>query len=392
MLAELTNDERAEHAELTKLLKAAPKLPGLPLGRVVAEGKPHEAHLYLRGDFRQPGPVLPAGVPRVLSASSSPRPDSDIPPRARLARWLTSSDNPLTARVIVNRLWQWHFGAALATSPSDFGVMGAEPSNAELLDWLARRFIADGWSLKKMHRLLVTSEAYRAASTPRDPEWTASQTESAQSSWKRGQSLDPTNSFVWHRQPTRLDGEAIRDAMLAAGQWLSPRRGGPSIRPPLPTEVTATLLKDQWTVSGDEEDHRRRGIYLFVRRNLRFPMFDVFDRPDTNASCAVRHESTTAVQSLTLLNSDFSLRAARQLAAVVSRSSPGDQRGQVAAAYLRVFNRPATDEEISAGEAFLQSQAARLQNQSGTANDPADRALADLCLALFNANEFVYLD
>ena len=96
--------------------------------------------------------------------------------------------------------------------------------------------------------------------------------------------------------------------MLAAGQWLSPRRGGPGIRPPLPPEVTATLLKDQWTVSGDEEDHRRRGIYLFVRRNLRFPMFDVFDRPDTNASCAVRHESTTAVQSLTLLNSDFSLR------------------------------------------------------------------------------------
>lgn len=404
LLAELSAEERAEHAELVKRLKSAPKLPALPLGRVLSEGKQRAAYLYLRGDFRQLGPGVEAGVPRVLLTSSTLTSDSDEPPRARLARWLTSPDNPLTARVIVNRLWQWHFGAALSTNPSDFGVMGAEPSHPELLDWLARRFMADGWSLKKMHRLLVTSEAYCAVSTPRDREWTATQTEAGKRASQRSQAIDPTNALLWHRQPLRLDGEAIRDAMLAVGDQLSPRRGGPGIRPPLPPEVTATLLKDQWSVSGDEEDHRRRGIYLFVRRNLRFPMFDVFDRPDTNASCAVRHESTTALQSLTLLNSEFSLRSARQLAGAVVRSHPDHPREQIEAAYLRAFGRPATADEVRAGEEFLDSQAKRVRAQSREGNelalpegvasdDPtALAALVDLCLTLFNANEFIYLD
>jgi hypothetical protein len=404
LLAELSAEERVEHTELVKRLKSAPKLPALPLGRVLSEGKPCAAHFYLRGDFRQPGPQVEPGVPRVLLASSFLAGDSDEAPRAKLARWLTSPDNPLTARVIVNRLWQWHFGSAISTNPSDFGVMGVEPSHPELLDWLARQFIADGWSLKKMHRLLVTSEAYCAASTPRDREWTATQTEAGKRAWQRSQAIDPTNRLLWHRQPLRLDGEAIRDAMLAAGERLSPRRGGPGVRPPLPPEVTATLLKDQWAVSGDDEDHRRRGIYLFVRRNLRFPMFDVFDRPDTNASCAVRHESTTALQSLTLLNSEFSLRAARHLAGTVVRTHRGRAREQIEAAYLRVFNRPATADEVRAGEEFLDSQTKRVRAQSRKlnefivpegigSNDPAaSAALVDLCLVLFNANEFIYLD
>jgi hypothetical protein len=404
LLAELSAEERTEHAALVKRLKSAPKLPALPQGRVLAEGKPCSARLYLRGDFRQPGLDLEPGVPRVLLASSLLEGDSDAAPRTKLARWLASPDNPLTARVIVNRLWQWHFGVPLSTNPSDFGVMGVEPSHPEMLDWLARRFMADGWSLKKMHRLLVTSEAYCAASTPGDHEWTASQTETARQAWQHFQAIDPTNVLLWHRQPMRLDGEAIRDAMLAASDWLSPRRGGPGIRPPLPLEITATLLKDQWVVSGDDEDHRRRGIYLFVRRNLRFPMFDVFDRPDTNASCAVRHESTTALQSLTLLNSEFGLRAARLLAGVVMHSHPGKSSEQIAAAYLRIFNRPATADEVRAGEEFLDSQAKRVRAQRREAEElalpegiapgdsAASAALVDLCLTLFNANEFIYLD
>jgi hypothetical protein len=404
LLAELSDGERQEHAGLVKELKSAPRLRELPLGRVMRESDPRPANLYLRGDFRQPGPTVECGFPRVISEGTDEEPPALDPPRARLAEWLTNSKNPLTARVIVNRLWQWHFGSALSANASDFGLMGAEPTHPQLLDWLARRFMSDGWSLKRMHRLLMTSEAYRTASTPFDHAWSDEEATEARDIWKRSQAIDPTNSLGWHRRRMRLDGETIRDCMLVAGDQLSPRRGGPGIRPPLPPEVTVTLLKDQWVVSGDDEDHRRRGNYLFVRRNLRYPMFDVFDRPDTNASCAVRHESTTAPQSLALLNSEFSLRAARWLAGAVLRLHAPDPAAQIEAAYLRAFSRSATPDEVRAGQDFLDSQA-RLLRASGrgekdlalpegveAADPPAAAALVDFCLALFNANEFVYLD
>jgi hypothetical protein len=308
-------------------------------------------------------------------------------PRTALADWLTQDEHPLLARVIVNRLWQWHFGKPLVATPSDFGTMGAEPTHPELLDWLARRLIADGWSLKQMHRLMVTSQAYQLARVPYDAEWTPEQVAGARTTWERNQAADPDNALLWHRPLQRLDGEAIRDAMLAAADKLSPRTGGPGIRPPLAAEVTETLLKDQWKVSGDEEDHRRRSIYLFVRRNLRYPMFDVFDRPDTNASCALRHESTTATQALTQFNSEFSLQAARWL---VEKLPQASSRASVAEAYLRVLNRPASQEELAAGGRFLAEQAARLKEVGR--EDAEQAALVDFCLALFNANAFLYVE
>ncbi len=402
-LAELSEEDRNEHQALVSELKNAPKLPELPLGRVVRDGQPRASHLYLRGDFRQPGPIVHCGFPRVLADGNDGQTISGEPPRARLARWIASPENPLTARVIVNRLWQWHFGAALSAGASDFGVMGNEPSHPQLLDWLARRFIADGWSLKKMHRLLVTAQAYRTASTTFDHQWSVDEVGAAKNTWRSSQAVDPGNSLLWRRQRTRLEGEAIRDCMLTAADRLSTRRGGPGVRPPLPSEVTATLLKDQWVVTGDDEDHRRRGIYLFVRRNLRYPLFDVFDRPDTNSSCARRHESTTAPQSLALFNSEFSLQCARWLAGVVARDQSRDQASQIEAAYLRVLSRAPTADEGRAGLEFLDAQARLLRREGRTAKelalpegnqgDPfAVAALVDFCLALFNANEFVYLD
>lgn len=472
----LSDQERDELDSLVEQLAQLPALPELPLGRVLRGGKPQAAFLYLRGDFRQQGPQLDCGLPQVFwteiaGADGQPPasaeddaplgPDSaaddtrashepgvrpapwSVPemdarrPRASLARWLTQADHPLTARVMVNRVWHWHFGRGLSATPSDFGLLGDEPTHGELLDWLARQFVDEGWSLKRLHRLLVTSEAYRAASSPYDPAWSAEETRAAAAIWEGAVGVDPENALLWRRVPLRLDGEALRDAMLAAGGRLSPRRGGPGVRPPLPPEVTVTLLKNQWNPSGDKEDHRRRSIYLFVRRNLRFPLFDVFDRPDTNASCAVRHESTTATQSLVLLNSEFSLDCARHLAGAAladgseQSAAAGELSAAIGAVYRRVYARSAATDEVRQAASFLDAQRQRLRDEgrgadqlalpagySGAlgvsvpsggeaqnagesaagqpvlfAGDPwTAAAWVDLCLALLNSHEFVYLD
>jgi len=407
VLRELASDGLKEHEQLGKLLEDAPPLPPLSGGRVMRGGKPREARIWLRGDFRQPGPVVNCAFPRVLAAENDLPRERPEHPRAELAVWLTRPGHPLVARVIVNRIWQWHFGMGLAANPSDFGVMGAEPTHPELLDWLARRFVADGWSFKSMHRLVVTSRTYRLATVGFDAAWSVDEAAAAREIWNRSQAADPANVLHWHHKRQRLDGESIRDAMLAACEKLSMRRGGPGIRPPLAPEVTRTLLANQWKVNGDEEDHRRRGIYLFVRRNLRYPMFDVFDRPDTNASCAMRHESTTATQSLMQFNSELSLQCARWLAGAIRESESGQQSDAraIGEAYLRVFNRPAGDEAIRLGREFLSRQAERLRDQrrqvdslalplaGAMPEDPfAAAALVDFCLALFNANEFLYVD
>ncbi len=404
-LGELSEADRNEHSALVKALASAARLPELPLGRVLRDGVPRPSHLYLRGDFRQVGPVVNCGFPHVLEPVAADLPDPFEKPRAKLAAWLTRPGHPLTARVIVNRLWQWHFGVGLCASSSDFGVMGGEPTHPELLDWLAQRFTSDGWSIKKMHRLLVTSEAYQTATSPFDHAWSPEQSKAAQDVWHRSYAKDPQNDLLWHRRRWRLEGETIRDAMLSASGQLSPRRGGPGVRAPLPPEVTVTLLKDQWVVTGGDDDHRRRSIYLFVRRNLRYPMFDVFDRPDTNASCALRHESTTVTQSLVLLNSEFSLHCARWLASALIRSEPESPARQIEAAYVRVYSRQATPDEVRLGQEFLDQQQKLLRSNQRTIESlvlpegPTDRenpwasaALVDFCLALFNTNEFVYLD
>ena len=203
----------------------------------------------------------------------------------------------------------------------------------------------------------------------------------------------------------RLDGESIRDAMLASADRLSPRRGGPGVRPPLPDELVSTLLKGQWVTSPDEEDHRRRSIYIFVRRNLRYPLFDVFDRPDTNASCPQRARSTTAPQSLTLFNSELSLAAARELAGFAWKQAGTESAAQIEFCYARALGRRASAAELAAGKSFLRAQAEQLRRDGRDANAIAapsglrsdeDRfaaaALTDLCLAIINLNEFIYLD
>jgi hypothetical protein len=349
-------------------------------GRVVTESRTAPvSHLMIRGDFRRPGPVVEGAFPRIANLSSETLPPASDKPggrRTALARWLTDGRQPLTPRVLANWIWQHHFGQGLSRTPGDFGVMGELPSHPELLDWLATELIEQGWSLKRMHRLLVTSDAYRRSSRATSP--------SHLQLWQQAVSADPSNYLLWRMNRRRLEGEAVRDAMLAAANTLSQGCGGPGIMAPLPTELVATLLPGQWKASENQEEIHRRSVYLFVRRNLRYPLFEVLDRPDTNASCPRRNVSTTAPQALALLNSDFSLNAAHELAAFVVDRAPSDAAAQVKLLYERTLGRPPSERELHAATTLLET------SSSLAAKPPA--ALVDLCLAMFNLNEFIYVD
>jgi hypothetical protein len=223
--------------------------------------------------------------------------------------------------------------------------------------------------------------------------------------WNRALSFDAENKHYSRMPRRRLEGEALRDCLLAASGSLNTRRGGPGVRPPLPGELVKTLLPNQWNVSPDEADHRRRSIYLFVRRNLRYPLFEAFDRPDGNASCPRRSRSTIAPQALHLLNSELTLSAARDLAGLLCKDAGFDREAQIVLAFRTVLGRPPREAEQQAVDDFFETQVARLRSLARPARalaippgappdtEPADAAaLVDLCVALFNLNEFLYVD
>lgn len=363
------------------------------------------SHVMIRGDWQRPGPEIDAGVPRIANLAGAPSPLAGAEfPRIALAQWLTRADHPLTARVIANRLWQHHFGNGLSRTPSDFGIIGLEPSHPELLDWLATELMRHDWQLKHLQRLILTSATYRQASRPSQADWSAGQRDRAETSWRKSQAVDPANYWLARFPRRRLTGEEVRDAMLVTSGAMQWRRGGPGVRPPLPDELVETLLKNQWTVTPEIADHYRRSIFVFARRNLRFPIFEAFDRPDANASCPRRGNSTTAPQSLLLLNSPATLDASRRLASVVLAES-GELDQRLTHAVGRVLGRsPTIDEKRTLAE-FLMTQREALAGEGRPIGklalpEPAvaligayeAAAWTDLCLALYNLSEFLYVD
>jgi hypothetical protein len=344
-------------------------------------GKVEAARLWIRGDHRRPGAELAPAMPRIaawndesfvslissVSAEKQPAARTSFR-RAAAAMWLTRPENPLTARVMVNRLWQQHFGRGLSITPSDFGTLGDSPSHPELLDYLASEFVSRDWSLKDLRRQLVTSATYRQRSQRGELDVAA---------WNERVKGDPNNLFYSRYPRRRLNGEAIRDAMLSAAGLLDHSAGGPGVMPPLPPELTSTLLKNQWKTSQREADHYRRSVYIFARRNLRYPLFEAFDRPDANASCPTRIRSTTAPQALLMLNSSQVLQMAQRIA--------GRLRGDDSPVELIriVFQREPTATESQRLEHFV-------SEQSATATREAALTLA--ALSLLNSSEFIYLD
>ena len=340
-----------------------------PVSTLICDGKVEPSHILIRGDWRRLGPEVEPAFPRIANSIGVNVETSDADTRRmQLAQWMTQPQNPLTARVIVNRVWQFHFGRGLCETSSDFGTMGDSPSHPELLDWLATQLMQHDWSLKELHRMMLSSATYRQrskASSPPDV-------------WERKLKLDPTNRLLSRFPRRRLDAEEIRDAMFAASDALVLSFGGPGVRPPLPRELLDTLLKNQWIVSDREADHFRRSVYLFARRNLRYPMFAAFDRPAANSSCSRRQVSTTAQQSLFMLNSNVSLQAAERLAEAVRFNAGDTMRDQVNDVFLRCYGRPVSDREL------------RSITKMRAAND--NEFLIDVCLAVLNSNEFLFVD
>ncbi|MCC6512061.1 MAG: DUF1553 domain-containing protein, partial [Pirellulaceae bacterium] len=296
--------------------------------------KPRKTTVFIKGDFTRPADEVTPGTPKVLHPMETTSPQ---PNRLDLAKWIVDPRNPLTARVIVNRIWQQYFGRGIVETENDFGSQGTSPSHPELLDWLATELIAKQWSLKELHRIIVTSHTYR------------------QSSGNRAdlRELDPNNYLLARQTRLRLDAEVVRDVALTASGLLSPKVGGPPVYPPIPDGVMGQgQVKRVWTVSKGEDKYRR-GLYTFVYRASPPPSLTVFDAPDGFSSCTRRIRSNTPLQALTLMNDSSFFEFATALEKII-------QSDGLVTAFRRCTTRAPKDAELAVLKSLDSLSAARV--------------------------------
>ena len=307
-----------------------------PLPRLGQEQPIPITYLRIRGEVKAVGPEVQPGWPTVFGETPSKLPK----PRTALADWITSGDNPLTARVWVNRLWQWHFGTGLVATSGDFGTQGARPSHPELLDWLASELIESGWSTKRIHLLILQSNTFRQASTFSSA----------------NHALDPENKTRWRWRPRRLEGEAIRDNLLAVAGMLDRTTGGPS---DAPSQITGP---------------QRRSVYLRQKRHNLPEALTIFDSPAAVVSCSRRRVSTVSLQPLYLLNSHFVQTLAAEMARRVRKlaTTPEDQLQVV---FRITLGRTPDSQEQEIAHLYVQQH-----------------SLETFCQAMMNLNEFLYLN
>ncbi|HAM71570.1 MAG TPA: hypothetical protein DCM86_08010, partial [Verrucomicrobiales bacterium] len=363
---------------------------------------------FHRGDPHQPKePVKPGGL-SVLEPSGRavefPEKDPSLPTTGRrlaFARWVASTNNPLFARVIVNRVWMEHFGRGLVRTPGDFGAMGEKPTHPELLDWLATEFARGGWSLKKLHRLILTSTAYRQSS--------ARVTNDGRHPGRMlaGERVDPEDRLYWRKPVIRLDAEAIRDSILAVSGAMNPKMFGPPV--PVRTDVTGQVVVGVDKTEGDNKmpvdvplngEEHRRSVYIQVRRSRPLAMLNAFDAPVMEVNCERRQSSTAAPQALMLMNSGFILDQSERFANRLMKGEPADPAARVARAWQIAFSRPPTRGESAMALEFLQAQETELrklpvpppETKPPARPEPAVQALRSLCQVLLGSNEMLYVD
>ena len=399
VLMALTPTDRERRSSLRAQLhdleaRMPPPVPGA--WTIKSSEKVPETFVLKRGDAKRKLTAVKPAFPRVLSTIGIEQPSN----RVELAKWLTAAENPLTARVIVNRLWHYHFGRGLVATPNDFGLRGDLPTHPELLDWLACELMkpsepanSKAWSLKHIHRLMVLSATYRQGTGNGE-----------------GAKADPDNLLVWRMNRRRLEAEAIRDSVLVAAGSLNRELGGRPVKVPLEPEVYDLIFTEGepdglWLVTPDVKQHTRRSIYLFNKRNVRLPLFEAFDQPDTLNSCAIRPVSTFAPQALILMNGPFAQEQGKNMAISLVKGCGGERVKQIETLYKRAVGRVPKAEETKLGLEFLEAQTDTIRNRLRAklpvGIDPqklpagADlaqvRALADLCVAVFNTHEFVYI-
>ena len=323
------------------------------------------SYFLIRGDPFSPGSETQPGFLSVATygdpPTAIPRPDGRTSGRRlALANWITSRDNPLTARVLINRMWHHHFGRGIVRTLDNLGKMGDAPTHPELLDWLAVEFVDRGWSIKEMHRLLMTSEAYQMASAVDND---------------ANLSADVNNQWLWRYRGQRLEAEVVRDAIMTVSGGIDLTVGGEPIFPYIPQDILdASQGKGIWLNQPDGPDVWRRSVYVYRRRSLGFPFFDTFDLPDQNQTAAARNVSTVATQALTLMNNEFVLNQAELFAKRLENEAPNDVDRQIELAYRIALSRsPSVDETAVAKDLVV------------------DRSLSDLTNVILNLNEFLYL-
>ena len=360
---------KAEVENQDRLRRVSARYPYLQKAYAVTEGQPGDARVFIRGDPKTLGVEAPRGFLTILGGEKLP-PEEKGSGRLELAEWITDSRNPLTARVIVNRVWQWHFGRGIVATPDDFGSRGEAPSHPELLDYLTSRFIEGGWSIKKLHKLILLTRAYQMASGDDS----------------RNGAKDSKNEFLWKFNRRRLDAEEFRDSLLAISGNLDPAAGG---EPPFPPEMQWRYTQHTPFIANYETN--KRSVYLMQQRIRRQPFLDLFDGPDPNAVTGLRPVTTTALQALYTMNDPFFHQQADALAVRVGMQN-GSDLARLREAYRLVYGRSPTAAEIRDA---LQFVAAARKSMDGTAVDDYRwnrDAWASLMRVMLASNEFVTLD
>lgn len=381
-------------------------------------GKVPQTFLFARGDHEQPKQALePAGLTVLASNSEEaglPVNDKSLPTTGRRLEWakrLTDGSHPLVARVLVNRIWMHHFGQGIVNTPGDFGLLGDQPTHPQLLDWLASEFVSSGWSLKHLHRLIMTSSVYRQQGA--SGQATHASSPSVDNDLKTPSVVDPDNTLYWQFPVRRLEAETLRDSMLAAGGLLNERRSGP------PVPVMADIV-GQWVIGKEnlnagrpgpvlpmKTEEFRKTIFVQWRRSRPLTVLDTFDLPKMEPNCERRNSSTVAPQSLFLMNSDFIIKMAEHFAARVRREAGTNTGEQVRRAWRIAYARSPEDDELSGALEFLDAQTQEFASTTvetepvtnlfdpkakKVKREPAELALANLCQLLLSSNEFLYID
>jgi len=369
------DDYLQAHAEREVLMREEP--PALMKALCVSEIGPQarETFVLIRGNIGSRGDRVEPGFPSVLDPRDPglPIPTSQSRTTGRrsvLAHWIANRTNPLTARVMANRVWQYHFGRGLVRSSSNFGLQGTPPTHPELLDYLATQLMSGGWRLKGLHRQIMLSSTYRMSSAPDTA----------------ALAKDPENDRFWRFDMRRLEAEEVRDSILAVNGTLNHRLGGPSVYPKIPAEVHAgqSVPGSGWGHSSPAEQ-ARRSIYVFQKRSLQVPITEVFDAADTDATCPNRFASTQPTQALTMLNSEFMQQQASHLATLAEKQAGAEPRDRVEFILAQVLQREPSGTEIERGVAFVNDMVGKHKLTS-------ENALKRFALVAYNLNEFLYVD